>query len=89
MSLLQTTTASTTPTNSYTRLRQILAQLKMPMAEQTPRSSDAAKDVEVPTNNEGDGTATTGSGKSEEEIETERLYEERMEEEYAKREGGA
>jgi len=56
-----------------------------PTGQQKPQSDDTSRATGAGTNT---GAGTTRS-KTEAELEADRLYEERMEDEYAKREGGA
>lgn len=60
----------------------------MPSAT-THSTSNPVNKSEVPVSSTGTQTPNTSPGKTEAEEAADRLYEERIEEEYAKREGGA
>ncbi|KAL1593189.1 hypothetical protein SLS60_010797 [Paraconiothyrium brasiliense] len=59
----------------------------MPSTSTSSAAAQTAQDVENPSTQS--VASATHTQKTEAELEAERLYEERMEEEYAKREGGA
>ncbi|CAG8953199.1 hypothetical protein HYFRA_00003400 [Hymenoscyphus fraxineus] len=59
------------------------------MPSQTSSSSQEKSATEPITMEDKETPKDSGESKTEEEKEAERLYEERIEEEYAKREGGA